>query len=73
LGWFNGRLHGMEYFCHAGGGGGYYAELRLYPGLGVGSIVMLNSSGMKDYRLLDKLDAPYIKRMKNDPQVESNI
>ena len=73
LGWFNGKLHDMNYFCHAGGGGGYYAELRLYPGLGVGSIVMLNSSGMKDYRLLDKLDAPYIKRMKNDPQVESNI
>ncbi len=60
LSWFTGTLKGNKYFCHAGGGGGYYVELRVYPQLGVGSIIMFNRSGMKDERLLDKTDAFFI-------------
>lgn len=60
LSWFSGTLKGNKYFCHAGGGGGYYVELRVYPQLGVGSIIMFNRSGMKDERLLDKTDAFFI-------------
>jgi CubicO group peptidase (beta-lactamase class C family) len=63
LGWFVDTLAETRYVHHAGGGGGYYAEFRLYPELGVGSIVMMNSSGMRDYRILDKMDAPRIKEM----------
>lgn len=56
LGWFKGKLADNDYYCHAGGGGGYYSEIRLYPALGYGSVIMLNSSGMKDKRILDYLD-----------------
>ena len=63
LSWFRGKLDQQEYFAHAGGGGGYYAEIRIYPNLGLGSVVMLNSSGMTDKRFLDKLDAYFINDM----------
>jgi CubicO group peptidase (beta-lactamase class C family) len=56
LSWFTGRLHGRQYFSHAGGGGGYYCEIRLYPDNGVGSVLMMNRTGTKDERYLDKLD-----------------
>ncbi|WP_296700595.1 serine hydrolase [Algoriphagus sp.] len=62
LGWFKGKLAGKDYFCHAGGGGGYYSEIRIYPALHLGSVIMLNSSGMKDDRILDYLDIEQLKK-----------
>jgi CubicO group peptidase (beta-lactamase class C family) len=56
LSWFSGRLNGKQYFAHAGGGGGYYCEIRIYPDLGIGSVIMFNRTGMTDERILDKLD-----------------
>jgi len=63
LGWFKGKLDENDYYCHAGGGGGYYSEIRLYPALGYGSVIMLNSSGMKDDRILDYLDVEQFKKL----------
>lgn len=60
LSWYTGMLKGNQYFSHAGGGGGYYIELRVYPQLSVGSVILYNRSGMKDERLLDKTDAFFI-------------
>jgi D-alanyl-D-alanine carboxypeptidase len=60
LGWFSGQLNGQRYYCHAGGGGGYYCEIRIYPDLKISSVLMMNRSGMKDKRLLDQLDTRYI-------------
>ncbi len=60
LSWYTGILKGNKYYSHAGGGGGYYIELRVYPELGVGSVIMYNRSGMKDERILDKADAFFI-------------
>lgn len=60
LSWFTGTLKGNQYVAHAGGGGGYYIELRLYPDLGVGSMIVYNRSGMRDERVLDKADAFFI-------------
>ncbi|KAA3624296.1 MAG: alpha/beta fold hydrolase [Bacteroidetes bacterium] len=60
LGWFTGKLNDQRYFCHAGGGGGYYCEIRIYPELKISSVLMMNRSGMKDERLLDKLDETFI-------------
>jgi len=59
LSWFRGELAGQEYYMHAGGGGGYYCELRIYPGLGMGSVIMFNRSGMTRENFLDKLDVYY--------------
>ncbi|MGB5436967.1 MAG: serine hydrolase domain-containing protein [Maribacter sp.] len=56
LSWFSGQLDGNQYFAHAGGGGGYYCEIRIYPDIGIGSVIMFNRTGMKDERFLDKLD-----------------
>ncbi len=60
LSWFKGELCGNGYFCHAGGGGGYYCEIRIYPKKGIGSVIMFNRTGMSDERFLDKLDTYYI-------------
>lgn len=60
LGWFTGRLRGHDYVCHAGGGGGFYCELRLYPQLNRGSVLFCNRSGFSDERLLDRIDAGHI-------------
>lgn len=56
LSWFTDKLNGKTFYCHAGGGGGYYCEVRIYPQLNKGSVVMLNRSGMSDERLLSQLD-----------------
>ncbi|MBK7650877.1 MAG: hypothetical protein IPJ20_09180 [Flammeovirgaceae bacterium] len=56
LSWFSGQMDGNKYFAHAGGGGGYYCEIRLYPSNGIGSVIMFNRTGMSDERFLDKLD-----------------
>lgn len=58
--WFTGVLNGHRYIAHAGGGGGYYVELRAYPELRVGSLVMFNRTGVKDERFLDKLDKSFL-------------
>lgn len=60
MSWFTGTLKGHRYFAHAGGGGGYYVELRIYPDLGVGSVILFNRSGMKDERFLDQTDTYFI-------------
>jgi len=60
LSWFTGTLKGNRYYAHAGGGGGYYVELRLYPELGVGSVVLNNRTGMRDERMLDKTDGYFL-------------
>lgn len=60
LSWFRGELDGQRYFCHAGGGGGHYCEIRIYPELNVSSVIMLNRSGMRDERLLDSVDRSLI-------------
>ena len=64
LSWFTGSLKGNKYLAHAGGGGGYYVELRIYPELGVGSVIMYNRSGMKDERILNKADSFFITEKK---------
>ena len=60
LGWFTGKLNSDPFVCHAGGGGGYYCEIRIYPQLGLASALLRNKSNFNDLRLLDKLDAPFV-------------
>lgn len=60
LSWYTGNLDGHSYFTHAGGGGGYYCEIRIYRDRGLGSIILFNRSGMSDERFLDKLDQYFL-------------
>lgn len=59
LSWFCGQLKGNRYFAHAGGGGGYYCEIRIYPDNESGSVIFFNRTGMADERFLDRVDAFY--------------
>lgn len=68
LSWFTGELKGNHYVAHAGGGGGYYVELRLYPGLQAGSVIVYNRSGMRDERMLDKTDRFFLTERMNFKQ-----
>jgi D-alanyl-D-alanine carboxypeptidase len=61
LSWFKGKLEGQTYYTHAGGGGGYYCELRLYPEIKSGSFIVFNRSGFSDERFLDKVDTCFLK------------
>jgi D-alanyl-D-alanine carboxypeptidase len=60
LSWFTGMLNNTRYYTHAGGGGGFYCEIRIYPEAGVGSVVMFNRTGMRDERFLDKTDIHFL-------------
>lgn len=61
MSWFSGKLNGKQYFSHAGGGGGYYCEIRIYPDSGIGSVIFFNRTGMKDERFLNTVDKYFIE------------
>ncbi len=60
LSWFVGRLGTHEYRCHAGGGPGYAAEVRVYPELGAASALVCNTTIVRDTRMLDRIDACWL-------------
>jgi D-alanyl-D-alanine carboxypeptidase len=60
LSWFTGQHRGHEYVCHAGGGPGYGAEIRVYPALGATSALVTNTTILRDRRLLDRLDVCWL-------------
>ena len=64
LSWFTGELNGHRFVTHAGGGGGFYCEIRLYTEQNLGSVVFFNRTGMTDERFLNKVDGVYLPRMK---------
>ena len=66
MAWFSGQLNGIKYFAHAGGGGGYYVEIRIYPDPGIGSLVFFNRAGLSDERFLNKVDKIYFEKMPTD-------
>ena len=61
LAWFTGILGTRRYFAHAGGGGGFYCEIRLYPEIGRGSVIAFNRTGMSDRRVLDRVDKFFLE------------
>jgi D-alanyl-D-alanine carboxypeptidase len=60
LSWFTGRHAGHDYLCHAGGGPGYGAEIRIYPASGAASALLTNTTIVNDARLLDRLDEKWL-------------
>ncbi|MCF8261890.1 MAG: beta-lactamase family protein [Melioribacteraceae bacterium] len=61
LSWFKGKLGSETYFAHAGGGGGYYCEIRIYPDRKMGSVIIFNKTGVSDSRILDEVDKFFIE------------
>jgi len=60
LGWHIGDLDGTRFFYKEGGGGGFHCMMRVYPGDGIGTVVMTNATGFDVRRLLDTMDASFI-------------
>jgi D-alanyl-D-alanine carboxypeptidase len=56
LGWHIGHKNDMPYLFKEGGGGGFHSEMRLYPQLGIGTIVMANSTTFNSTRFLNHTD-----------------
>ncbi len=61
-GWFTGKLGDNTYYSHPGGGGGYYCEIRIYPGVNIASVIMFNRTGIKNEKILDKIDYVFLGR-----------
>lgn len=62
-GWQTGTLKDQFYISHAGGGAGYYCELRYYPSLKLSTAIMLNRTGIRDERILDRYDCHLIENV----------
>jgi D-alanyl-D-alanine carboxypeptidase len=60
LGWHVGRLGRVPFFFKEGGGGGFHCEMRIYPGPGVGTVVMTNATGFNVTRCLNALDRQFL-------------
>lgn len=56
MGWFHHQAGNIPCVFHSGGGGGYYAEFRIYPSLNRVSVLMLNRTGLSIENRLDELD-----------------
>ena len=62
LGWHIGDLDGGQFFYkEGGGGGGFHCMMRLYPRDGVGTVVMTNATGSDVRKLLDTIDASFLR------------
>ena len=59
--WFIAPLDGTRFFYKEGGGGGFYCMMRVYPGDGIGTVVMTNATGFDVRRLLDTIDASFVR------------
>jgi len=62
LGWHVGRRGPRRFFFKEGGGGGFRCMMRLYPAAGVGTVLMTNATALNVGRVLDELDAPFVRR-----------
>jgi D-alanyl-D-alanine carboxypeptidase len=60
LGWHVGETNSVYYCFKEGGGGGFRSEMRIYPSLGLGSIVMTNSTIFNSTEFLNRVDNEFI-------------
>ena len=61
LGWHVGNTAGTTFFYKEGGGGGFHCMMRVYPAHGIGTVVMTNATGFNVRRVLDAIDAPFVR------------
>jgi len=60
LGWHVGGGEGGRFFYKEGGGGGFHCMMRVYPGAGIGTVVMTNATGFDVAGLLDTIDGSFM-------------
>jgi D-alanyl-D-alanine carboxypeptidase len=62
LGWHIGEVNGVVYYFKEGGGGGFHCEMRLYPSLGIASVVMVNDTQFNSSQFLNRVDAVFFPK-----------
>ncbi len=60
-GWHVGETHGVAFFFKEGGGGGFHCEMRIYPGGGVATVVLANSTGFRSTEFLNRVDRIFLE------------
>jgi hypothetical protein len=65
LSWFSGSLNDTKFYTHAGGGGGYYCEIRLYPEKKMASVIMFNRTGVSKENCLNDIDIFFLDSNNN--------
>lgn len=61
LGWHVGDADGEPYLFKEGGGGGFHAEMRIYPERGVGTVVMVSNTDFDSTSFLNRVDRPFLE------------
>jgi len=61
LGWHVGILEGVQYFYKEGGGAGFHSEMRVYPTIGLASVIMTNKTSFNSRRQLSNLDKMFFR------------
>jgi len=60
LGWHIGHLDGVPYYFKEGGGGGYHAEMRIYPDRRIGTVIMVNETSSACTDVQSEADRDFI-------------
>lgn len=60
LGWHVGNVDGEPYLFKEGGGGGFHAEMRIYPERGIGTVVMVSNTDFDSTGFLNRVDQPFL-------------
>jgi CubicO group peptidase (beta-lactamase class C family) len=63
LGWHIGEFGNRRFFYKEGGGGGFHSMMRLYPQEGIGTVAMVNVTGFDVERLLNAIDALFLRSL----------
>jgi D-alanyl-D-alanine carboxypeptidase len=61
-GWHIGELNGERYFFKEGGGAGFRSEMRIYPGAGLGSVIMTNRTSFDTRKGLAEVDSLFLQQ-----------
>ena len=61
LGWHIGELNGVGYFYKEGGGAGFHSEMRVYPAVGLASVIMTNRTSFNSRKQLSNIDKNFIR------------
>ena len=60
-GWHVGETHSVAYFFKEGGGGGFHCEMRIYPTMGIATVVMANSTEFSSTAFLNRVDSTFME------------
>jgi len=61
LGWHIGDLDGVRYYYKEGGGAGFHSEMRVYPSLGLATVIMTNQTSFNSRSALSGLDRIFLQ------------